>query len=111
MSRSVIHAYQCETAQETCLFFAWPLEVGSALRFLAPLSGAGVSLGLVVVVLCFAAVLPKTVPMARSIGVPPFGFAASALRLLGAGAAPGAAGVMPRPTGPASGRGFRDFAP
>ena len=65
-------------------------------------------------VLCFAAValLPNTVPMARSTGAPPFGFAASALRLLGAGALPAAApGAMPRPTGPESGSGFRDLAP
>ena len=87
----------------TNLFLAWLLEVGSAFRFLlAAVSGAGVSLGLVV--FGFAAVLPKTLLIARSIGAPPFvvlGF--STLRLLeGALADVGAAGEMPRPTGAAA---------
>jgi hypothetical protein len=93
-----------EIRRGTYLFFAWLLDVGSALRFLLPLSGAGVSLGLVV--FCFEALPPKTAPMARSVGVLPLGFG-SGLRLLGA--LPGA--LIPRPTGPESGSGFLDFGP
>ena len=96
----------------TDLFLAWVLEVGKAFLFLlaAVPSGAGVSLGLVV--LGFEALLPKTLLIARSIGAPPF-VLFSTLRLLGAGLplTGGVAGEIPKPTGPADSAAgaFRDL--
>lgn len=95
------------------LFLAWPLEVGSALRFLVVPSGAGVSLGLVG--LGFGALPPYTLAIARSVGAV---FVASAalrsvatFRRFGAGVAPVVALDIPRPTEAAASAGaLRDFA-
>lgn len=107
------------------LFLGWLPPVGSALRFLAWLSGAGVPRGLDVLGLVI--LLPKTPLIARSMGTPLLvlvlllvllGF--STFRLLGAGVPlVGVALAMPRPIGVGDSltavfvlaAGFRLFAP
>ena len=94
----------------TYLFFAWLVPPGRAFRFLAPVSGTGVSRGLLG--LGLAPFDPKTLLIARSMEAPSFVGFSTFLRLAGGLPLTAATFEMPSPTvAGTSVWGFRDLAP
>ena len=98
------------TRPDTYLFFTWFDPPGSALRFLEPASGTGVSRGLLG--LGLAAFEPKTLLIARSMGALPFVVFSTFLRFAGGLPLTVAVLEIPRPTAAGeSAGGFRDLGP